>query len=44
VVVEKADLSFRIPAQRYDTFAFTLFDAFCHSDELKKNFKHEIKL
>ena len=29
--LKTADLSFRIPAQMYDSFAFTLFDDFCHS-------------
>ena len=40
MALEKADFSFRIPEQRYDTFAFTLFDAFCHSHGFLKNFKH----
>ena len=37
---EKAGFSFKIPAQRYGTFAFTLFDAFCHSTGFSKIFKY----
>ena len=37
MVREIADLSLRIPAKRYDTFAFTRFHALCHSEEFKKN-------
>ena len=41
VAGEKKNLDFfRIPVQRYDIFAFILFDAFCHSHGLFKILKY----
>ena len=36
---EIADLTFRIQAQRYDTFAYTLFKRFFQKQQIYKNLK-----